>query len=161
MMKDFRKQIVELTSPWFYIRCHTDYYEVSVFCAFELKTFLCVESWKIKLNANREAVNSKMLLQKALVISLLIGFTFSQPIWNIEDTQLNSGEQLLRSKRFLALFNPAFAAGRGFFEYLRDQGDFRFCGYNRVGTPVYTNGNFLLCSGNCPKDDYTCNWFYK
>lgn len=90
-----------------------------------------------------------------LIVCVFVSLVLAQPIQSDVNDQ-SSSDSLHRMKRFLG-FNGAYAAGRAYYEYLRDRGDFHFCGYNRVGTPVYTNGHLLLCSGNCPKDDYSCN----
>lgn len=64
----------------------------------------------------------------------------------IADGPVHGGEgdgKLIRNKRFL--FNLLLG---------RNYDDYRFCGYNRYGERMYTNGYHVECSGSCPEFDY-------
>lgn len=68
-----------------------------------------------------------MLLPKLFFIAILIGLTFAQTIWNIEDPQMNTPElnsnSGARVKRTFLNFYNAFPA---YFESLRDRGGIPF-----------------------------------
>lgn len=89
------------------------------------------------------------MMKLLLVLSILVSLSLAWPKENINDeigglqeksepediSHENSGKELVREKRFLW---SLFGAGVG---------NYRICGYNFYGTPIYTNGFLVTCTG--------------
>lgn len=107
-----------------------------------------------------------MLILHSLVVSCtLLTLLFAHPMdLNVEKDEIekpdtnqarevvslkSSDNILIRKKRFLWSISSLLNWLQNLLESWRQQGRIRFCGNNRYGTPIYTNGFVTLCSGQC------------